>query len=239
MRASRTDKGVSAIMNVVSCKLHKYENKSEEELKKSLNEVLPKDIQVFKFFEVSNAFDSKEMNNNREYHYILPTFCLEPKLTENKERITKESNNFLNYLGDYSYKIPQEIMEKVKMICADFKGSRKYHNYTRKMASSDPSSRRHIYEVSVAEVINYEHFEAIRFKIVGQSFLYNQIRKMIGIIIDICRNSKGMDYFNNTFMDNKFDVVKAPAEGLYLSKVINFFSLLKFFSFFFLFIFLD
>merc|ERR1712032_68991 len=67
--------------------------------------------------------------------------------------------------------------------------------------------------------IEYENFEAIRFKIVGQAFLYNQIRKMIGILIDICRNSNDMDFFKMTFMDNKFDVVKAPAEGLYLSKI--------------------
>jgi len=219
MRASRTDKGVSAIMNVVSCKLHKYEDKTEEEIKKLLNETLPKDIQVFKFFEVSNAFDSKEMNNNREYHYILPTFCLEPRITEDKERVPKAENNLQKYLGNYKYRISPELMEKVKLICADFKGSKKYHNYTRKMASSDPSSRRHIYEVSVDELIDYDSFEAIRFKIVGQSFLYNQIRKMMGIIIDICRYSKDMDYFANTFLDNKFDVVKAPAEGLYLSKV--------------------
>ena len=35
MRASRTDKGVSAIMNVVSVKLHKYPNMSEIEMKKN------------------------------------------------------------------------------------------------------------------------------------------------------------------------------------------------------------
>ena len=223
MRASRTDKGVSAIMNVVSCKLHKYEDKTPEEIKKSLNETLPKDIKVFKFFEVSNKFNSKDMNNNREYHYILPTFCLEPNITEDKDRVPKEENTLKTYLGNYKYRIPAELMEKVKLICAGFKGTKKYHNYTRKMAFSDSSARRHIYEVSVDELIEYENFEAIRFKIVGQSFLYNQIRKMIGVIIDLCRTSKDMDYFNNTFLDNKFDVPKAPAEGLYLSKVMKFY----------------
>ena len=123
MRASRTDKGVSAIMNVVSCKLHKYEDRSLEDIKNNLNNTLPKDIKIFKFFEVSNNFDSKEMNNNREYHYVLPTFCLEPKITEDRNRISKEENNLNKYLGNYKYKIPSELMEKVKTICADFKGS--------------------------------------------------------------------------------------------------------------------
>ena len=71
MRASRTDKGVSAIMNVVSAKLHKYPNINEIEMKKKVNDILPKDIRIFRIIEVSDHFDSKDNNNNREYHYIL------------------------------------------------------------------------------------------------------------------------------------------------------------------------
>ena len=41
MRASRTDKGVSAIMNVISVKLHKYPNMDENGIKEKLNKVLP------------------------------------------------------------------------------------------------------------------------------------------------------------------------------------------------------
>lgn len=219
MRASRTDKRVSAIMNVVSCKLHKYEDRSFEDMKKMLNNDLPSDIKIFKLLEVSTGFDSKDSNNFREYHYILPTFCLQPKSQENKSRLTPELNNAENYRGDYQNKISAELMEKLKLICAGFKGTKNYHNYTRKMAFSEAKSKRHIYEVSVDELIEYENFEAIKFKIVGQSFLYNQIRKIIGMIIDVCRCAKDMVYFENSFLSNRFDVPKAPAEGLYLHKV--------------------
>ena len=84
MRASRTDKGVSAIMNVISVKLHKYPNIDENGMKEKLNKVLPKDIRVFRIIEVSDHFDSKDNNNNREYHYILPSFLLERKNEDNK-----------------------------------------------------------------------------------------------------------------------------------------------------------
>lgn len=208
-------------MNVISCKLHKYENKTFVDIKNSLNEVLPGDVKIFKVLEVSRGFDSKDSNNFREYHYILPTFCLEPRITEDKSRFNKENNNIDNYRGDYKYKISQELMEKVKLICAGFKGTKNYHNYTRKMTFSDPSSKRHIYEISVDELIEYENFQAIRFKIIGQSFLYNQIRKIIGMIIDLCRVSRDMSYFENSFLSNKFDIPKAPAEGLYLNRVNN------------------
>ena len=49
MRASRTDKGVSAVMNVVSCKLHKYPEISEKDMKQKLNDILPKDIHIIRF----------------------------------------------------------------------------------------------------------------------------------------------------------------------------------------------
>jgi tRNA pseudouridine38-40 synthase len=188
-----------------------------------LNKKLPNDIKIFKFLEVSNGFDPKDMNNNREYHYILPTFCLEPIIINSENEVNSkinELNEIKNYKENYKYRISGELMEKVKLICSGFKGTKNYHNYTRKMVISNPSSKRHIYEFSVDELITYENFEAIKFKLVGQSFLYNQIRKMIGIIVDICRNSKDIDYFSRSFLDDdKFDIPKAPSAGLYLSKV--------------------
>ena len=42
---------------------------------------------------------------------------------------------------------------------------------------------------------------------------------MIGMIIDIMRNGKDMDYFKNSFLDNQYDIPKAPGEGLYLKNI--------------------
>lgn len=54
-RASRTDKKVSAVFNMISCKLHKVE--TEEEMKTKINDELPTDIKIF----------SKFYNNKRNY----------------------------------------------------------------------------------------------------------------------------------------------------------------------------
>jgi tRNA pseudouridine38-40 synthase len=196
MRASRTDKKVSAIMNVVSCKLHKDPNMDEEAMKNLINENLPKDIKIFRMIEMSRTFDSKGDNNNREYHYILPSFMLEPQ-------VEGESKSIDSFTGNFNYKISPEIHEKLKNICKAFKGTKKYHNYTKKLAFSDPSSNRHIYELTCDEIIEFDSFQAIKFKIIGQSFLYNQIRKMIGAIIDICRTCRDMEYLENSFLANK------------------------------------
>ena len=209
MRASRTDKGVSAIMNVVSVKLHKHPNIDEIDMKNKLNKILPKDIRIFRIIEVSDHFDSKDNNDNREYHYILPSFLLEPK-KEDKE-ITYEE-----YKPNYKYKLTEDDINKLKEICKNFLGTKKYHNYTQKVGFSDMSSQRHIIEMNCDDIIDFGDFQAIKFKIIGQSFLYNQIRKMIGMIIDIMRNGKDMDYLKNSFLSNKYDIPKAPGEGLYL-----------------------
>ena len=217
MRASRTDKGVSAVMNVISVKLHKYPDLNENDMKNKINNLLPKDIKIFRFIEVSDRFDSKDNNNNREYHYIIPTFCLEPKNENNNNN--DDNVDIDKFVGNYKFKLSRELHDKCKKVCSEFLGTKKYHNYTKKVGFSDPSSQRHIYELNCDEIINFDEFECIKFKIVGQSFLYNQIRKMIGMIIEIMRNCKDIVYLQNSFLSNKLDVAKAPAEGLYLMKI--------------------
>ena len=225
MRASRTDKGVSAIMNVVSAKLHKYPNLSEIEMKQKINAILPKDIRIFRIIEVSDHFDSKDNNNNREYHYILPTFLLERKKEEEKKENNenKINDNEINipedYKGNYDFRLKEEDINKLKEFCKEYLGTKKYHNYTRKVGFSNMSSQRHIIEMDCNDIIDFGVFQGIKFRIIGQSFLYNQIRKMIGMIIDCMRNNRDLDYFKNSFLSNKYDIPKAPGEGLYLRNI--------------------
>ena len=214
MRASRTDKGVSAIMNVVSCKLHKYPNMCENEMKEKVNKFLPEDIKVFRIIEVSGHFNSKDNNNLREYHYYIPSFVFErhaknEKTEEDKREINPQENLSSKikvdsyFTGNYSYKLPKEDIEKIRELCLEFKGTKNYHNYTRKQQFSDMSSQRIMFEVACEEVRDFGGFEMAKFKIVGQSFLYNQIRKMIGIIVDIIRSDRDFQYLRNSFLSNK------------------------------------
>lgn len=225
MRASRTDKGVSAIMNVVSCKLHKYPNRTEEDMKNNTNELLPLDIRIFRIIEMSDNFNAKDNNNHREYHYILPSFMLEPRERQTEPKAISNDNNTKeeisqdNYQANYDFKITPEFKDKIIQICNAFKGSKKFHNYTKKIDFSEAQSVRHIYDLSIGDIGSFDSFEYIKFKIVGQSFLYNQIRKMIGMIIELCRDCKGLEYMNQSFLSEKMEVPKAPAEGLYLRKI--------------------
>jgi tRNA pseudouridine38-40 synthase len=60
----------------------------------------------------------------------------------------------------------------------------------------------------------------IRFTLVGQSFIYHQIRKMIGLLIKICYEGlKGEETIKQAFEKERFDVYLAPGEGLYLNRM--------------------
>lgn len=69
------------------------------------------------------------------------------------------------------------------------------------------------------EVTNAEDpkaMEFIHFFLKGQAFLYNQIRKMIGSIIQIFRGGLSDEFLPNTFTDNYVNVCLAPGDGLLL-----------------------
>jgi tRNA pseudouridine38-40 synthase len=61
--------------------------------------------------------------------------------------------------------------------------------------------------------------EFIHFFLKGQSFLYNQIRKMIGVIIQVFRGELDDQFMLNTLKNNNVNVALAPGDGLLLEKV--------------------
>ena len=76
---------------------------------------------------------------------------------------------------------------------------------------------RDTYEVTNKEDPNALEF--VHFFLKGQSFLYNQIRKMIGSIIQVFRGGLDDQFISNTQRDNVMNVVLAPGDGLLLEKV--------------------
>lgn len=65
-----------------------------------------------------------------------------------------------------------------------------------------------------------DSIEFIHFWFKGQSFLYNQIRKMIGSIVQQFRGElEEGDFQERTMKENKMDIALAPGDGLMLEKV--------------------
>jgi len=59
----------------------------------------------------------------------------------------------------------------------------------------------------------------LRFIIHGQSFIYHQIRKMIGVILQIIHSDLKDDFLDNAFYTNTVLLWLAPPEGLLLNRV--------------------
>jgi len=58
----------------------------------------------------------------------------------------------------------------------------------------------------------------LRFTLIGQSFIYHQIRKMIGLLIKIFYEElEGKETIEKAFGKEKYEVYLAPGEGLYLN----------------------
>lgn len=74
MRAARTDKGVHAAGNVVSCKLII----EDPEIMAKINASLPDQIRVWGIERVNRSFDCRKLCSSRIYEYLLPTHSLLP-----------------------------------------------------------------------------------------------------------------------------------------------------------------
>ena len=53
----------------------------------------------------------------------------------------------------------------------------------------------------------------------GQSFIYNQIRKMVGMVISVFQNDLDELFIHNSFGQNVCPVWLAPSEGLLLDQI--------------------
>ena len=74
MRAARTDKGVHAAGNVISCKLII----EDEDILEKINKELPDQIRVWGIERTNKSFDCRKMCSSRVYEYLLPTYSFLP-----------------------------------------------------------------------------------------------------------------------------------------------------------------
>lgn len=194
-RASRTDKGVHALCAVAAMKML-WEAKPYEEILAEINSNLPSDIRMISLKLVTNAFNAKNSSSFREYHYLFPLSPLK---------------------SPYS---TQETIEKINIIAKKFHGTHSFHNYTRDILPGKPEAKRYVikYEAEANPVV-YENSEYIKFIITGQSFLYHQIRKMIGMTVAVFAGKMQDSDIDKSFADDSFFVQLAPAEGLSLGRV--------------------
>ncbi|XP_012281540.1 tRNA pseudouridine synthase A isoform X2 [Orussus abietinus] len=217
-RAARTDKGVSAVRQVVSVKL------PENVCKNVLNGFLPDDIKVFGIKRVTKGFNSKSHCSGRTYTYTLPTYSFAPESSNIPPRdvdIDARMKELLTIDGKplQEYRISADIIARIVSSLKIYEGTHNFHNFTSKVKPLDPRAQRYIIETSCSEPFISDSMEFITLEIKGQSFMLHQIRKMVALVISVVRNIIREEIISEAFTPPKLDLPMAPSLGLVLQRV--------------------
>ncbi|XP_046648723.1 tRNA pseudouridine synthase A-like isoform X2 [Daphnia pulicaria] len=197
-RAARTDKGVSAVRQVISLKMRT----PDEDLVNQLNSLLPNCIKVFAMRKVTGGFNSKIACDSRSYSYVMPTFAFTSK----------------EVAPTHEYRVTSKILDEVNSLLSVFKGTRNYHNFTSGRPAQDPSCKRYITQFSCGDPFMIKEVEFVKITIKGQSFMLHQIRKMIGLTISVMRGFVPREILDKAFKMERVNVPTAPSLNLLLEE---------------------
>ena len=198
-RASKTDKGVSAVRQIVSLKMD-----TARDYLQALNSALPPQIRVLRILRTTQSFNCKYYCSSRFYQYLCPTFAFSPTYEQTFE----------------GYRIDKRTVEELGDVLSLFKGTHNFHNYTSAVKANDPSCNRYIIDISTGETFidSKTNLELISIDLNGQSFMLHQIRKMIGITIAIMKKYAEREIIERSFNLETVETPKAPSLGLMLSR---------------------
>ncbi|WP_223703198.1 tRNA pseudouridine(38-40) synthase TruA [Sutcliffiella deserti] len=196
--SGRTDSGVHAIGQVIH-----FETPltiQPESWKNALNAYLPKDIWVSKVTMASPAFHAQFDVVKKEYRY--------------KVSLSKEFNVFTrNQIFHYPYKIN---LEAVKEAAGYLVGTHDFTSFC-SIKTATTNRIRTIYELEVIAT-----GDELVFRVVGNGFLYNMVRIIIGTLLDIGQERKKPKEILSILeaRDRNAASKTAPAHGLYLWNVM-------------------
>lgn len=204
-RCSRTDAGVHAALNVLVAKTSEDPGNADA-LRAAL---APRSIHVYSAVRVSKNFNVMRACDSRVYEYFVPTFFFESATYDTDLKKFAEGGNLDEVrafrLGDVS---------RVVTVFRNYVGTREYHNFT--TSKNERGTQRHIKAVDVT-LVERTGIEYARVSLHGQSFLYNQVRKMVGHAIEHVRYAADDDFFR-PFGTERIRVSTAPAQFLLLER---------------------
>jgi len=118
------------------------------------------------------------------------------------------------------YRLSTTALVRMREQLAKFKGTHAFHNFTPRLKAGDATTQRYISAVNVSEPFlltpGDKPMEFVHITLVGQSFLLNQIRHMVGVVADVVRGAAPEFAIDLAFSAGLLKLPLAPAEGLYL-----------------------
>ena len=196
--SGRTDAGVHALGQMAHFDLKKHFDLSR--LAYAVNPLLPEDIKVVKAKEVKSDFHARFNVHKKTYIY---------KVYNRKISSPLKKDSFAHYPYDLDF-------QKMKEACKKFLG---VHNF--KGFSSEGSSVKG-YEREIFAFDVKKNKDEYVFKITGNGFLYNMVRRIVACVLEIGRGSQNLSIIDSAFehFDKKIITKNMQACGLYLYRVV-------------------
>lgn len=196
--AGRTDRGVHSLRHIIN--FHTESNVGVLNFKTALNHFLPIGVRVLDSKEVSENFHSRFDAKMKTYKYIL-------NLDEVMDPI------YYNYKANFSYPLDIEKMKRAKEY---FIGRKSFKAFMGpRTGNTNP-----IREINSFEI--YKENNDLIFLIKGQSFIRNQVRIMVGTLVDIGRGLIEEDELKRILdsEDRTRAGVTLSPNGLYLMEIL-------------------
>jgi tRNA pseudouridine(38-40) synthase len=226
--SGRTDKGVHACAQVCGAKLHVGEE-SLDDIRERINQCLPSDIRVLHVVRTTRTFCAKTMRLHVRYQYMIPSYCLHPNLRQlfvdnnitwntsldaSNPLSADEANTMKSILKDY--RVSQEQLGRLRQALKMLEGTHSFHNFTKNVKSDEGRASRYIVSYEHEEPVVIDGVEWIPTRVLGQSFLVYQVRKMTSLLIDVARGIAPASVVEAAFAkDSDIRLNVAPAQGLF------------------------
>ncbi len=198
--SGRTDAGVHALAQVAH---FEGKNIQEEQLRYTLNSVLPKDIRILEIEKTVEDFHAQYSATGKIYHYHL---YLDPIL-----------NPFTRL---YSWKVPlakvnRSLLQEGASLFLGTKDFSALANEAHKGAAAKNGIR------TIKRLDLVEEPGGIRLEFEANGFLYKMVRNITGTLIDLCAGHLQLEDIEALFSskDRKKAGRTAPPHGLFLVKV--------------------
>lgn len=122
---------------------------------------------------------------------------------------------------DVSYRMNSDTLATLRSTLKAFEGTHNFHNFTSRLQPRDPKCNRYILSFTAEEPFVAMGLEWVKLIVLGQSFLFNHIRKMVAVAAEVVRGSLQKSDIERFFRpENKVSLPIAPGEGLYLDKLM-------------------
>ncbi|MDN6901035.1 tRNA pseudouridine(38-40) synthase TruA [Oenococcus sicerae] len=197
--ASRTDAGVHANGQVINF-VFPFDL-TERAMLMGINSQLPTDILVKNVEKVQLDFNARHSSHHKRYLYRVST----SKFVDPFKRF---------YTGHYFWRLD---FDRIQAALPDLLGEHDFASF----AAAGNQTATTVRRITKAELKSVSNDHELLFTFEGNAFLYNQIRIMVGVLLEIGNGTRPVHDIERLIQvkDRQQARFTAPASGLYLDKV--------------------